>query len=384
MSTHGVDRQRAIYGALQPPDLPIAVEDWEVQAREIMDPGAYGYVAGGAGGEETMRANRAAFERWRLRPRMLRGVGDRDLEVDVLGASAAAPFLLAPVGVLEIAHPEADLAAGRAAAALGVPFVLSTVSSCSIEVVAAAMGEAPRWFQLYPGKDRELMASLVQRAEAAGYGALVVTVDTPVIGWRERDLGAAYLPFLRGQGLANMFSDPTFRAALSRPPEEDPRAAIERFLAIFIDHTFSWEGMDYLRTVTRLPILIKGITHPDDARIAVEHGLDGIIVSTHGGRQVDGAIAALDALPEIRDVVGRLPVLLDSGVRRGADVLKALALGADAVLLGRPYVYGLAVAGEVGVARVIENLRADIDVELALCGYRSVRDLDRSVLARAQ
>jgi lactate 2-monooxygenase len=379
-----LDRQLQIYGAQQPPAFPIAFEVWEERARAILSPPAYGYVAGGAGAEDTMCANRDAFRRRRLRPRMLRGAMDREQGVEVLGAPSTAPFLLAPVGVLSIVHADAELAAARAAAACGVAFILSTVSSHTIEQVAAAMGDAPRWFQLYPGTDRELMASLVRRTEAAGYGALVVTVDTPMLGWRERDLAHAYLPFLQGQGIANYLSDPVFRASLASPPQEDMHAAVMRFLQVFVDPTFSWDGIDYLRGLTSLPMLIKGITHPEDARLAVAHGVNGIVVSNHGGRQVDGAMAALDALPEIRDAVGASPpVLMDSGIRRGADVLKALALGADAVLLGRPYVYGLAVGGEQGVVEVIRNLQADIDLELALCGYRSIKELDASALAHS-
>lgn len=378
MTTHGSDRQFLIYGAQQPPAFPLAPEQWEERARAILAPAAYDYVAGGAGGEETMRANLEAFRRWRLRPRMLRAVVDRDQAVTVLGTHSTAPFLLAPVGVLGIVHADAEVAAARAAAAVGVPFILSTVSSRTIEEVAGAMGDAPRWFQLYPGRDRDLMASLVRRAEAAGYSALVVTVDTPMVGWRERDLAQAYLPFLQGLGIANMISDPAFRAGL---PDQNPEAAIRRFLQIFVDPGFSWEGMAFVRSLTDMPLLIKGITHPDDARLAAEAGVDGIVVSNHGGRQVDGAVAALDALPAIRAVVGAaMPLLVDGGIRRGADVLKALALGADAALLGRRYAYGLAVDGERGVTEVIRNLMADVDLELALCGFRTVRELDAAAL----
>jgi lactate 2-monooxygenase len=282
---------------------------------------------------------------------------------------------------LSIVHPDAELAVARAARSTGAPVILSTVSSYTIEEVASALGETPRWFQLYPGKDDELMVSMVRRAEAAGYSALVVTVDTPILGWRERDLRRAYLPFLQGQGLANHLSDPVFRAGLAQPPEENPQAAILRFLDVFVNPAFTWDGVTFLRAQTALPILIKGITHPDDARLAVDRGVDGLIVSNHGGRQVDGAVAALDALPEVRTVAGdALAVLFDGGIRRGADVLKACALGADAVLLGRPYVYGLAVGGADGVAQVIRNLLADVDLELALSGYTALGDLDSTVV----
>ena len=385
MSRFGLERQLAIYGAQTPPELPVAFEDWEARAREVLDPGAFGYVAGGAGSEDTMRANLAAFARWRLRPRYLRDVADRDLGLELLGTQSAAPLLLAPVGVLSIVHPEAELAAARAAAGCGVPLILSSVSSFTLEEVAEVMGPAPRWFQLYPPKDREVMRSLVTRAERAGYRAIVATVDTTMMGWRERDLALAYFPFLQAQGVANYLSDPAFRAGLARAPEEDVRAAVLHFLNVFVNPSFSWDDLRAVRELTRLPLLVKGLTHPDDAAQAVAAGMDGVIVSNHGGRQVDGAVAALDALPAVRAAVGPdAPVLCDSGIRRGADVLKALALGATAVLVGRPYVYGLAVAGEQGVAAVVRNLVADLDLTMALCGRRALAELDRSLLLRAE
>ncbi|HET7036615.1 MAG TPA: alpha-hydroxy-acid oxidizing protein [Thermomicrobiaceae bacterium] len=383
MARPGLERQLAIYGAGVPPEHPIAPDEWEARAKAILDPGAFGYVAGGAGAEDTMRANRAAFQRWRLRPRYPRDVAERELSIDILGTPAPAPFLLAPVGVLSIVHPEAELAVARAAAATGTPLILSSVSSYTLEQVAEAGGDSPRWFQLYPPKDRDLLASLLRRAERAGYRAIVLTVDTTMLGWRERDLALAYFPFLGAQGVANYFSDPVFRAGLAQPPEADPRAAVMRFLDVFINPSFSWEDVRFVRDTTRLPLLIKGLTHPEDAEEAVEAGADGIVVSNHGGRQVDGAIAALDALPEIAErVAGRVPLLFDSGIRGGADVLKALALGASAVLLGRPYVFGLAVAGADGVEQVIRNLTADLDLTLALCGRRAVAEIDGALVSR--
>ena len=381
MPRYGLDAQLRIYGGQTPPELPIAFEEWEARARAALPAGPFDYVAGGAGGEATMRANREAFDRWRIRPRLLRPVEDRDLAISVLGTPSAAPFLLAPIGVLSAVHPEADAAVGRAAAATGIPFIVSTVSGNTIEEVAVAMGDAPRWFQLYPAKDRAVMTSFVRRAEAAGYRAIVVTVDTTMLGWRERDLAHAYLPFLQAQGIANYLSDPAFRAGLDRPPEADVPAAIRRFLDVFVNPSFAWEDVDWLRGQTALPILIKGLTHPEDALQAVAHGADGVVVSNHGGRQVDGACAALDALPEIIEVLGgRVPVLFDSGIRRGADILKALALGAAAVLVGRPYAYALAVAGEDGVATLIRQLIADVDLTLALSGRRSIAEVDGSLV----
>jgi L-lactate dehydrogenase (cytochrome) len=361
---------------------PIGPEDWEAAAEAKLDSGAFGYIAGGAGSESTMRGNLAAFERHKLRPRMLAGNTERDVSVEVLGTRSAAPFWLGPVGVLSIAHEEKEVGAARGAAATGVPFVLSSAASSSIEEVAEAMGDAPRWFQLYWINDREVAASFVRRAEAAGYGAIVVTLDTPMLAWRPRDLRQAYLPFLRGEGCAQFFTDPAFRAKLSAPPEEDMLSAAAMMLATFPNLGLTWDDLDWMREQTSLPLLVKGVLRGDDALLAREHGVDGICVSNHGGRQVDGAVAALDALIEVRDAVGPdYPLLLDGGIRRGADVIKALALGANAVLLGRLYAYGLAVGGAAGVEAVCRQLLAEVDLTLALCGGTAVRELDGTLLA---
>ena len=365
-------------------DMPLAPEEWEAAARDRLEPRAFDYIAGGAGSESTMRANRAAFERWRLRPAMLAGNLERSLGVSLLGISASAPVLLAPVGVLSAAHQEADLGAARAAAAGGVPMVVSSAGSRSMEEVAQAMGDAPRWFQLYWVRDREVVASFVRRAEASGYGAIVLTVDTLQLAWRDRDLRNRYLPFMEGQGIAQFTSDPVFRSRLSAPPEADPAGAGAAMVAMFANLGLSWKDLAWLRERTRLPLLVKGILRADDARRVLDAGFDGVIVSNHGGRQVDGSIASLDALAEVRDALGeRAVVLMDSGVRRGSDVVKALALGADAVLIGRPYVYGLAVAGQAGVERVLRILMAEIDLTLALIGGSNVTELDRGWLSRA-
>jgi isopentenyl diphosphate isomerase/L-lactate dehydrogenase-like FMN-dependent dehydrogenase len=334
---------------------------------------AYGYVAGAAGSEDTARANLDAFRRWRIIPHMLRNVSARTTAVEVLGASLAAPVLLAPVGVQSIVHAEAEVATARAASAVGIPFILSTASSKTLEEVAAAAGDTvPRWFQLYWGRNPELTASFLTRAE-----------QTSLLSWRERDVQNAYLPFLLGEGLANYFSDPVFRASLARPPEEDPQSAIFTFVSIFSNPTLTWDDLASLREHTRLPILLKGILHGDDAQKALDYGMDGIIVSNHGGRQVDGELASLDALPQITSIVaGRVPVLFDSGIRRGADAFKALALGARAVLLGRPYVFGLGLGGEQGVRDVLQNFLADLDLTLALCGCASFAEVDTTILAR--
>ena len=383
---YGRLRQAAVYtnGMLagQTPEIPVAYQALKREAEATLDEEAYAYVAGGAGSEATKVENRRALDRWRLVPRMLRDVAERDLSVELFGQTLSVPFLLAPIGVQSILHEECELATARAAADLDVPFVLSTASSETLEDVAqAADGDARKWFQLYWSSDDDLTASLIERAEEAGYEALVVTLDTPLLGWRERDIDLAYLPFMDGEGVANYFSDPQFRAALSQPPEENVGLAVNHFLDIFADASHTWDDLADLAGQTDLPVVVKGVLHPDDARLAVEHGADGVIVSNHGGRQVGGSVGAATMLPEIVEAVGdEVPVLFDSGIRRGADALKAVALGADAVLLGRPYAYGLAIAGQAGVRAVVENFRADLDLTLALIGQDAVRDIDEDVL----
>jgi len=385
--TLGLLRQMEIYQAGmagRTPEQPVSLEELDRRAQSVLDPAAYDYVAGGAGSEDTVRANREAFRRWRIVPRFLRDVSRRDLGVDVLGMRLPVPLLLAPIGVLSIIHKEADLAVARAARSLGVPLILSTASSTTMEDVAAAMGDAPRWFQLYWPKDDELAASFLHRAQRAGYGAIVVTLDTFLLGWRERDLQRAYLPFLRGDGLANYLSDPVFRERVGGDPRSNPVGALEFFLRVFSDPARTWSDFERLRQVTKLPLLVKGVLHPDDARRAVDHGAAGVIVSNHGGRQLDGCIAALDALPGVVASVGdRTTVLFDSGIRRGSDVFKALALGARCALVGRPYCLGLAVGGEPGVRAVLSNLIADLDLTLGLAGYASCAEVDRASLVEA-
>jgi lactate 2-monooxygenase len=366
-------------------EWPLTAADWESKAREQLEQGPFDYVAGGAGSEATMRANLDAFDRRRLRPRMLTGNVQRDLAVVVLGKRSAGPFFLAPIGVLSIVHPEGELAVARAAAANGIPILLSSAASHSIEEVADAMGDAPRWFQLYWVSDRKICESFVRRAEAAGYGAIVVTLDTLVLGWRPRDLANTYLPFIQGEGCAQFFTDPVFRSYLAAPPEEDVLAAAALMLSTFPNLALTWDDLDWLRGLTELPLIVKGVLTAEDALEAKRRGVDGIIVSNHGGRQVDGAVASLDALVEVRDALGDdTSVLVDSGIRSGADVLKAIALGADAVLLGRPYVWGLAVGGQEGVEVVIRQFLAETDLTLALAGGTAVRDLDRSALAAVE
>ncbi|WP_034384852.1 alpha-hydroxy-acid oxidizing protein [Deinococcus sp. YIM 77859] len=393
------------------PAVPVSPERLQAAAKAKLRAADFAYIAGGAGAERTLRANLAAFERVRLLPRRLCGTRERDLSVDLLGQTLKSPLLLAPIGVLEAAHPQADLAVARAAAAEGVPFIFSSQASVPMEACAAAMGDSPRLFQLYWGTDDEVTRSFVRRAEACGAAAIVLTLDTTLLGWRPRDLDLGSLPFLRGQGLAQYLSDPVFRSRLAAPlpapavqPRRTPallragaelaakgrlfglsleqmRAAAARFTATYTRPDLGWDDVSRLREWTRLPILLKGILHPEDAREAVRRGVDGLIVSNHGGRQIDGEVGTLDALPGVVAAAGDLPVLLDSGVRTGSDVAKALALGARAVLLGRPYVYGLALAGERGVREVIGNVLAEFDLTLGLLGVGAARDLGPGQLA---
>ncbi|MEV6238236.1 lactate 2-monooxygenase [Lentzea sp. NPDC051838] len=353
----------------------------EQSARDRLGPGPFWYVAGGAGSGATVRANREAFDRVRIVPRMLTNATERHLGVNVLSTDLPAPVMLAPVGVQSILHPDGELATARAAAELGIPMVLSTASSHTIEEVAEASGDGPRWYQLYWPNDPDVCASLLERAKKAGYTALVVTLDTWTLAWRPHDLDQAYLPFLRGVGTAIPFSDPVFRAGLQKSPEEDLPMAILRWVQLFTGTDKSWDQLAFLREHWDGPIVLKGIQHADDARKAVESGMDGVIVSNHGGRQVDGAVGSLDALPSIVEAVGeQVDVLFDSGIRTGADVVKALALGAKAVMVGRPFAYGLAHGGQVGVRHVLRSLLADFDLTLGLSGHRSPAELGPDAL----
>ncbi len=366
------------------PDLPVSYAELESMARDRLHPRAFAYVAGGAGSEDTMRANLEAFRAWRIVPRMYRDVSVRDLGTMILGTRMPAPVLLAPVGVQTVAHPDGELATARAAASLGLPMILSTLSSHTLEEVAQAAGDGPRWFQLYQPRDPELTASLVERAEAAGYTALVVTLDTRMLAWRPRDLTGGYLPFLHGEGIKNYLTDPVFRRRLDRPPEEDLPAAVAHWVATLADPSTTWENVAFLRRTTRLPILLKGVLDPEDARSAVAAGADGLVVSNHGGRQVDGAVAALEALPGVVEAVpADFPVLFDSGIRTGADIVKALALGARAVLVGRPFVWGLALDGEAGARHVLECLLAELDLTMALSGLSRPEEIGPAAVRRA-
>jgi L-lactate dehydrogenase (cytochrome) len=426
----GRRRQNEVYRAGvygHHPRVPTAARALQARAKQALNVRAYSYVAGGAGDEATQRANRAAFDRWAVVPRVLGDVSSRDTSVELFGRRLPGPLLLGPVGALELVHDEADLAVARAAASEGVPMVFSNQASVSMEECAAEMGDSPRWFQLYWSSSDELVESLVGRAEAAGCDAIVVTLDTTMLGWRPRDLDLGHLPFAQGKGIAQYTSDPVFRrlveqrasspapleagasAARDRQPRPTlaavralvgmarawpgplldnlrsplPRAAVETFLGIYSRPSITWADLAWLRARTRLPIVLKGVLHPDDARRALDEGVGGVVVSTHGGRQVDRSISALDALPDVVDAVGdRAPVLLDSGVRSGADALIAVALGARAVLLGRPYAWGLGLAGEEGVRQVVSDVLGEFDLTLGLTGHTAVDQLSRDALRR--
>lgn len=392
-------------------------EKLERKAKKEMSKEAFAYIAGGAGAEATMQANRNAFDRWQIVPRMLRDVSVRDTSIELFGQKLPAPLLFAPVGVLEMVHPKADLAVAHAAARLGLPYIFSNQASKPMEACANVMGESPRWFQLYWSKSNDLVLSFLKRAEACGCKALVVTLDTTLLGWRTRDLDVAYLPFLEGKGIAQYTSDPVFQKLLDDPDDSQPikrnvtlqsllglismvnnypgngffsklksgrpLKAVRKFVSIYSNPATTWSDLSFLRQNTKLPIILKGIMHSDDARKALDAGVDGIIVSNHGGRQTDGSIATLDALPKIAEVVqNKIPVLLDSGIRGGADVIKALALGAKAVCVGRPYVYGLTIGGEQGVYEVMRNMMADFELTMALAGCKNIAEIKQEMLIR--
>jgi lactate 2-monooxygenase len=363
------------------PQFTTSATGLEAAAQAVMDPRPFWYVAGAAGSGATARANLEAFDHWRIVPRMLTGATGRTLETTVLGSTLAAPVITSPIGVQSIVHPDAERAAATVAHELGIGMALSTVSSIVLEDVAKENADGARWFQLYWPNDESVCVSLLERAKAAGFSALLVTLDTWLLGWRPHDLDNAYLPFLTGEGLANYFVDPAFLAGLDRPPAEDLLAAVQRWLPMFTGTDHTWDQLAFLREHWDGPIAVKGIQHVDDARRAVDAGLQGVLVSNHGGRQVDGAIAALDALPGIVDAVGdQVDVLFDSGIRTGSDIVKALALGAKAVLVGRPWVYGLGLAGTDGVRHVLRGLLADLDLALALSGNHSTSGLTRDSL----
>jgi isopentenyl diphosphate isomerase/L-lactate dehydrogenase-like FMN-dependent dehydrogenase len=362
------------------PALPVSFEELQKKAAEIMKPEAFAYIAGSAGAETTARNNLEAFNQYQIIPRMMGNVSQRDISIELFGRKLASPVLLAPIGVLSLAHPQAEVALAKAANEVRVPIIVSTVSSKTLEEIAVSGGDNPHWFQLYWGRNPDFTRSILSRAEKAGYNAIVVTLDTRLFAWRERDIKNAFLPFLYNEGMANYFSDPVF-LELTGNPANDKMKTLMHFATCFSNPYSEWSDLSFIKECTSLPVIVKGIQHSDDAKKAIDNGADGIIVSNHGGRQLDGAIGALTALEDITDAVGNhTTVLFDSGIRRGADVFKAMALGAKAVLVGRPYAYALALGGEEGVIEVINNLLADVDLTMGLAGCTSWKQVTKERL----
>jgi lactate 2-monooxygenase len=380
------DYQNEIYFAGlsgRTPAFPIRYPELEAKAHEALPENLVSYVAGGCGNERTQDANVAAFDHWGLVPRMLVGAKQRDLSIELFGMHFASPIFMSPIGVIGLCAVDGhgDVATANAAARMGVPMVASTLSVDPLESVARACGATPGFFQLYTPADRGLAESLVHRAEQAGFKALVVTLDTWLTGWRPRDLRTGNFPQLRGLCLANYFTDPRFRELLGKAPEEDVPAATALWARLF-GNPLTWDDIPWLRSLTKMPLILKGICHPDDARRAIDAGVDGIYCSNHGGRQANGGIAAIDLLEAVVNAAGRTPVLFDSGVRTGVDVIKALALGARAVGIGRPYAYGLALGGTEGIVHVLRCLLAEADLYMAVDGYPTLGALRERAIRR--
>ena len=358
------------------PTIPVDFATLEKRAHQALGPMMTNYVAGGCGDEHTQDQNAAAFHHWGMVPRMMVDCSERDLSIDLFGHTYPTPLFMAPIGLNGEASLDrhGDMAAAHASSLTGVPFCASTLSNDPLEDVKAACGDTPAWFQLYTPRNRELAISLIRRAEDAGFKALVVTLDTWVTGWRPRDLNASNFPQLRGKVLQNYFTDPVFRSLLAKPPEEDLNAAIFTWAATF-GQVLTWDDMAWFKSVTKLPIVLKGICHPDDARRAVDCGADAVYCSNHGGRQANGGIATIDLLADVVHASGDTPVLFDSGIRSGTDAVKALAMGARAVGVGRPYTYGLALGGAEGAAWVLRSILAEADLLMAVNGYPTLADV---------
>lgn len=383
MTDEGTKYQTKIFTGVENRKLPQSVDEWRERARSTLTKDAWDYLEGGAGEEDTVHENRSAFKKWRIRPRYLRDVSKRTMEAEYLGQNRESPFILAPIGVQSILHKDGEIASARAAAKMNMPFILSTVSSITMEEIVKKSPEGEKWLQLYPAKDKNIIRNFIKRAEKAGYSAIVITADTTMLGWRERDLNNAYLPFLRGEGLANFFSDPVFRRRLEKPPEEDLIKAIMEFISVYVNPFFSWEDFKEICSTTEIPVILKGITHREDVKLAFKSGARAVVISNHGGRQVDGAISSLDALEEVTesgDLKGE--ILFDSGFRHAADAIKAIALGASGILIGRPYAYALSVAGQEGIELYLEQVMAEMDLEMGLSGIKNLKELNRESLYR--
>lgn len=366
------------------PKYPVVYSELEARAARALSPELLSYVAGGAGNEHTQDLNVTAFDGWGVIPKMLVDGSVRDMSIELFGMTLPTPLLMSPVGVIGLCTQDGhgDLATARAAARTGVPMVASTLTMDPMEDVAAAFGDTPGFFQLYTPNNRELAASLVHRAEIAGFKGIVVTLDTWIPGWRPRDLAISNFPQLRGLALENYYSDPVFLAMLDKPVAADPQAAVATWVTTFGNPSLTWDDLTWLRSLTSLPVLLKGICHPEDARRAVDQGADGIFCSNHGGRQANGGLAAIEMLPGVVEAAGDVPVIFDSGVRGGEHVVKALALGARAVGVGRPYAYGAALGGEEGIVHVLRWLLAEADLLMAVDGYPTIADLTPAALVR--
>jgi len=411
----GLTRQREVFlnklSGIQSP-IPFSYDTLKRVGESKMDNNAIGYISGNAGDGSTTDENRSAFNKWKTVPRVLKNVVDRNMNIELFGQSFKTPVFLSPIGGLELAHPEADLAVAKAAAKLKLPFIFSSQASFTMEACAKEMGDEVRWLQLYWGKEKKLVRSFIERAEAVNCKAIVLTVDTSVLGWRPQDLSNAYLSFLRGLGIAQYINDPVFWEIANTLPDEKSQVkvtteslesmiklakkfpgsslenlktkralkAVKTFTKIFSNPALVWEDLDWLRNLTDLPIILKGIVHPADAQKAKDLGIDGIIVSNHGGRQLAGSISSLDALTWIGKEVKDFPLMIDSGIRNGEDVFKAIALGASAVCIGRPYVYGLAIDGTNGVEEVMRNIIGSFDMAMALTCCQDINEVKNSVL----
>jgi lactate 2-monooxygenase len=362
--------------------LPKTINAWEQFAKERLPRNSYDYIVRGSGEENTLRANRSVFNDWTVIPRVLKTVTNRDKSIHLLGKTYPTPLLFSPIGVQKIVHPNGELESSKVAAEFGIPFILSTAASCSMDEVAANIGDSPKWFQVYYSKNKEVSKSQIQRAEALGYEALVITVDTVLLGLREYDVENNYSPLKEGMGSGNYISDPVFNELLHAKGLSGKEGAIKFQMEIFENPSLSWDDIIEIKSFTNLPIFLKGVMHKDDALTAVSLGIDGLIVSNHGGRQLDHCISSLEALVNICEAVGgKIPVLFDSGIRRGTDIVKAMAIGATAVLIGRPYLYGM-VAGQEGIRTVLQQILRELDVTMALAGIDDIKTIDDSILLK--
>ncbi|NOT37948.1 MAG: lactate 2-monooxygenase [Saprospiraceae bacterium] len=397
------------------PIIPLCYEELESKAKKALPKNSYDYIYTGAGKHIGVSNNQSAFKKYAIRPRMLHGNASLDTSVKIFDTQLQSPFLFAPIGVLELAHPKGDLELAKASRNLQIPMIISNQASYSMEAITDTLQNMDRWFQLYFSKNYEFVESLIQRAEETKCSAIVITVDTTILGWRQMDLQNAFLPFTLGKGIAQYTSDPVFKklmqqkpssynkmaitpalivnmlGALSRFPgsllsnlvSKDPIKAIRKFIEIYSKPDLNWNDIRWIKSKTKLPLLIKGILRSDDAKIAMQHGVDGIIVSNHGGRQVDHVISSLDALVEIKSQIpASYPLLLDSGIRTGTDAFIALCLGAKSVLVGRPYVYSLAINGHQGVTECMNNFITELHIMMMLSGVKNLNELSPELLVK--